>query len=240
MTSRTPEPVNEDGGDSGSGIDTSGARAWVRSIEAAAIAGVVFAVLALSGALLLLQFTDAVDADTELVEWLEDGDNRAGQVLALNLIAISSVAFLWFVAVIRRRIGEREDRFFGTVFLGSGIAFVVVWLAAAAAITAPAFALTYFDGASLSEASVSYAAGLGAAHLWVILPRLAAVFVLATATLIRRTRALPNWLAVLSLITGIGLLVVPMIAGPIGFVFPAWVLVVSVTILVARRERKHH
>jgi hypothetical protein len=29
---------------------------------------------------------------------------------------VSAVAFLWFVAVIRRRVGDREDRFFVTVF----------------------------------------------------------------------------------------------------------------------------
>ena len=214
------------------------ARHWIRSIEAAAVAGVVFAVLALIGVALLFEFTEVVDSETEPADWLRDSGNRTRQVTALNLIAISSVAFMWFVAVIRRRIGDREDRFVGTVFLGSGIAFVAVWLAAATALTAPAFALTYFDDATISNASVSYAAGLGSAYLWVVLPRIAAVFTLATATLIRHTRALPTWLAIVSYVTGIGMLVVPIVARPIGFVFPGWVLLVSASILIVRRERR--
>lgn len=227
------------GGAAVADIEPSGAPRWARSIEAAAIAGVVFAVLALVGVALLLDFTTLVDSETAPVEWLEDPAHRSGQLVALNLIAVSSIAFMWFVAVIRRRLGEREDRFFGTVFLGSGIAFVAIWLAAVTAITAPAFALTYFENATVTNATASYAAGLGTAYLWVVLPRIAAVFMLATATLIRRTGALPTWLAALSYVIGIGMLVVPVITGPIGFVFPVWVLLVSVTILIARREQRH-
>jgi len=220
------------------GLDTGGARHWIRSIEAAAIAGVAFAVLSLVGVGLLTEFTELVGTDADSVEWLQDRSNRAGQVTALYLIAISSIAFIWFVAVIRRRIGDQEDRFFGTVFLGSGIAFVSLWLAAGAAITAPAFALTYFENATVDRASVSYAAGLGSAYLWVVLPRIAAVFTIATATLIRHTEALPKWLAVVSYVIGISMLVIPVFARPIGFVFPIWVLVVSLTILIVRRTQR--
>ena len=39
-------------------------------------------------------------------------------ILALNLVPLSGIAFLWFIGVVRDRIGEREDRFFATVFLG--------------------------------------------------------------------------------------------------------------------------
>ncbi len=214
-----------------------GPPAWARSIEAAAIAGVVFALFALVGVFMMLDLTDHVSSGGDAAVWLREDANQTRQIVALNLISISSIAFVWFIAVIRRRIGEREDRFFGTVFIGSGIAFVAVWLAGATAMTAPAFALTYFDGASVSNDTISYAAGLGAAYLWVVLPRVGALFALSTATIIRRTGALPMWLAVVSFAVGLGLLVVPVIAGPIGFVFPAWVLLVSVTILIARHEQ---
>jgi hypothetical protein len=40
--------------------------------------------------------------------------------IALNLVPFAGIAFLWFVGVLRDRIGAREDRFFATVFLGSG------------------------------------------------------------------------------------------------------------------------
>jgi hypothetical protein len=41
------------------------------------------------------------------------------------------IAFLWFIAVIRNLISDREDRFFATVFLGSGLLFVAMLFIAA-------------------------------------------------------------------------------------------------------------
>ena len=43
----------------------------------------------------------------------------------------SGIAFLWFIAVVRHLIGDREDRFFATVFLGSGLLFVAMLFIAA-------------------------------------------------------------------------------------------------------------
>jgi hypothetical protein len=52
--------------------------------------------------------------------------------IALNLVPFAGIAFLWFVGVLRDRIGEREDRFFATVFLGSGLLFVAMIFVSAA------------------------------------------------------------------------------------------------------------
>jgi hypothetical protein len=52
---------------------------------------------------------------------------------SLNLLPFAGIAFLWFIAVVRDRLGQREDRFFGTVFLGSGLLFVAMMFNAAAA-----------------------------------------------------------------------------------------------------------
>jgi len=51
-------------------------------------------------------------------DWLADGSRRKAVVVALNLVLFAGIAFLWFIGVVRDRIGEREDRFFATVFLG--------------------------------------------------------------------------------------------------------------------------
>jgi hypothetical protein len=37
--------------------------------------------------------------------------------IGLNLIPFAGIAFLWFIGVIRDRIGAHEDRFFATVLL---------------------------------------------------------------------------------------------------------------------------
>jgi hypothetical protein len=52
---------------------------------------------------------------------------RAGSPLRTpSAAAVAGIAFLWFIGVLRDRIGEREDRFFATVFLGSGLLFVAM------------------------------------------------------------------------------------------------------------------
>jgi hypothetical protein len=42
-------------------------------------------------------------------------------LVGLYLAPFAGIAFLWFIAAIRSQLGEREDRFFATVFLGSGL-----------------------------------------------------------------------------------------------------------------------
>ncbi|HYN49721.1 MAG TPA: hypothetical protein VES62_02250, partial [Thermoleophilaceae bacterium] len=54
-------------------------------------------------------------------------------LVGLYLVPFAGIAFLWFIAVIRSLIGDREDRFFATVFLGSGLLFVAMLFVAAGA-----------------------------------------------------------------------------------------------------------
>jgi hypothetical protein len=206
----------------------------VRSIEAAAIAGVGFAILSVVALQLLESFPELTLTDAELQEWFDDSGNRTGLIIGCNLMALSAIMFLWFTAVIRRRLGDLEDRFFGTVFSGSAAAFVAIWLAHGAAVAAPAVAVSHLDGATVDNASLSDAAGLGAALLLVIGPRIQAVFVLVTSTLFVRSKVLPTWLGILGYLVALGMLVFPLILDPLGLGFPLWVFVVSVTILAVR------
>jgi hypothetical protein len=52
--------------------------------------------------------------------------------LALHLVPFAGLAFLWFIGVLRNRMGASEDQFFATVFLGSGLLFVAGLFSAAA------------------------------------------------------------------------------------------------------------
>ncbi len=194
----------------------------------------VYTVLALVSMVLLSRLPDLALSDAEMTAWFADSGHQAPLVLGLNLASISAVALLWFVAVIRRRVGEREDRFFGTVFFGSSIAFVVVWVSAAAMLAAPAVAMNVFDSASVSASSASLSAGLGASLLLVVAPRLQAVFIFAVSNVIIRSGFLPRWLAIVGFCTGLFMLVVPLVFTPLGLAFPIWVFVVSIVILLNR------
>lgn len=206
----------------------------IRSIEAAAIAGVMYAVLSAISLELLSRFPDLDQSQAELEAWFADSGNQTTLIFGCNLVALSSIMFLWFVAVIRRRLGDLEDRFFGTVFLGSALAYVAVWLGHGAAMAAPAVAVSHVDGAAVDVSSLSTASGLGSAFLLVIGPRIQAIFVIVTSTLIVRSRVLPTWLAVVGYVVALGMLVLPLVADPVGLGFPLWVLVVSLVILLVR------
>ncbi len=151
-------------------------------------------------------------------------------VVALNLIPFAGIAFLWFVGVLRDRIGEREDRFFATVFLGSGLLFVAMLFVAAAV-----------GGGLIAEAS-SGAPGtstlvLGRNVTGILLNiyamRMAAVFTLTTVTITRRTAIVPRWLTVAGLVTAVVLLVGVGISAWVELLFPLWILALSVDVLTA-------
>jgi hypothetical protein len=204
------------------------------SIEAAAIAGVASSILSIIGLVLLSRFPDLDEGDAAISTWFDDTGNRATLITGLNLVVVSSVAFLWLVAVIRRRLGDRENRFFATAFFGSAVVFLATWLVGAGLLASPAVAMTLLDAGAVSPASASLAAGAGGSFLLVVAPRFQAVFVLATANLFRQSDAAPRWLTLVSTITGAVLFLVPLVTTPIGLLFPTWVFLVGVTLLVTK------
>ena len=109
-------------------------RREVRSPRSAAIAGIIFSLLMAASMILLYNSVTASPADIGN-EWLETWSGAATVVLVL--VPFAGIALLWFTGVMRDLVGDREDRFFSTVFLGSGIIIVVLlytWAAAFGAI----------------------------------------------------------------------------------------------------------
>jgi hypothetical protein len=90
-------------------------RQALSSVESAALAGVASALL-LSVSVYLLGRQPGVRSSSGDPAWYADSGNRFTVFLGLNLAALGVVAFLWFMAVIRRRLGEREDQLLATVF----------------------------------------------------------------------------------------------------------------------------
>jgi membrane protease YdiL (CAAX protease family) len=103
-------------------------RSRLKAPRAAAVAGILFSVLLIT---VLLLFWLSVPADPlEAGAWLKT--NSKTLALALNLVPFAGIPFLWFIGVLRDRLGELEDRFFATVFLGSGLLFLAMLFASAA------------------------------------------------------------------------------------------------------------
>jgi Na+/melibiose symporter-like transporter len=131
-------------------------RAHLKTPKAAAIAGVVFSFLMLAIFLLL---RSSIPADPlESGAWLSSNTKAVG--LALNLVPFAGVAFLWFIGVLRDRLGQQEDRFFATVFLGSALLFLAMLFVAAALIGAVILVVIYTGIAPRWIAYVGYVLAL--------------------------------------------------------------------------------
>jgi hypothetical protein len=202
----------------------------VRQPKAAAVAGLVFGLI-LTAVLLLLQSVAPQTTD-ELGSWAEDQSRRDSVVIALALIPFAGIAFLWFVAVVRSELGRLGDRFFETVFLGSGLLFVAMLFAAAAVLSA---LLSLVDaGFPLAPGTQADAWALAAALLGQFGARMAAVFALTVSTAGRRAGTLPRAVAALGYVCGILLLLTPPLPRWAQFLFPIWVITLSLMVLLRR------
>ena len=94
----------------------------LRTPKAAAFAGIGFAVLQITS-IVILQLSIPVDSYNQN-DWLIE---RAREItLALGLLPFAGIAFLWFLGVLRDRLGHLEDQFFSTLFFGSGLLYLAM------------------------------------------------------------------------------------------------------------------
>jgi hypothetical protein len=201
----------------------------LRTPGAAAVAGIVFAVL-LSVAVVLLKISIPADSASPGA-WLTQPGRRSTVSAALQLVPFAGIAFIWFVGVVRDRIGAREDRFFATVFLGSGLVFVATVFAAAA--VAGGLLATASGKAANGGAELALGRGAASALLNVYAMRMAAVFTLSAVAIARGTGFIPRWLQLAGVASAAALLIGNGISGWAILLFPAWVLAVSIAILAA-------
>ncbi len=204
-------------------------RRQVRSPRSAALAGILFSLL-IAASMILLRTGAIIDPAEIDTEWLEAGSAAASVVLVL--VPFAGIAFLWFTGVMRDLLGDLEDKFFATVFLGSGIILVVmmyVWAAAYGALfgtyQAVADALADLD---LFVYATSFTNQIMANYFL----RMAGVYMLSTASLWTRTSAVPRWLSIITFIVALSFLLFAGVLRWARFIFPAWVLLVSVYILI--------
>lgn len=203
------------------------------SIEAAAIAGIVCAVgwaVSLWG---LLRVPAMGASEDEIREYYANGGHGAATILWLQVLVMSTIAFLWFVGVIRGRIGDREPRLFGTVFFGSSILLGVLLFIGAALLAAPTVLASAGDQTP-DPGAVSLIRAVAAVVLSVFAPRVATLVMFSTASLGRATGALPKWLVWLTYIIGVAEFVNVSIGTPSVFVVPTWIGLVSVELLLRR------
>jgi hypothetical protein len=204
-------------------------RRELRSPRSAAIAGIVFSILMTTGMVVTYNITRDVPQDITK-DWLEVWSNTAS--VALTLVPFAGIAFLWFTGVVRDRLGEHEDQLFATIFLSSGIITVVlffIW----AAIFAALMRTTSLAAVGLADDDV-YVFGFALMNRIIgdYTLRMAGVYMMAIGTLWTRSGIMPRWMTIITYVLALGYLLAAGWAKEARFIFPVWVLVVSIYILV--------
>jgi hypothetical protein len=193
----------------------------------APLIGVLAVVLTVIGIVLPGSTPDFLDKPQEIADFYADD---SGKLIAAAYIGLlGTVAFLWFLGVLRSRLRRAEGPHgrLSTTALGGGIVAAAMFLLVdgfnlAGALRAdedgridPAVAATLYDMSGLSISLAAFGAS---------------VLVVATAALAFRTRVLPRWLGWISVLLGIGLLT------PISYIFVGifllWLLAVAVLLFL--------
>jgi hypothetical protein len=193
-------------------------RTKLRTPRAAAIAGIVFSLL-LSASIVLVSLANQNEAGTSFA--------KQALILGLNLVPLAGIAFLWFIGVVRDRIGQHEDRFFATVFLGSGLLFLAM-LFATAAIGGSLVA----SSRPSSDPLMMFGRQIMYAIMNVYAMKMAAVFMISTSTILLRTVVLSRWLAYIGYAFALVQLIMLTHWEWIILLFPLWILTLSIEILL--------
>jgi len=204
-------------------------KARLTTPRAAAVAGIIFSVLLIIS-LLLIRISvpgNLLAAD----EWL----SRSSQIvtLALNIVPFAGIAFLWFIGVVRDRVGEHEDRLFATVFLGSGLLFIAMLFASAATAGGMIGMYGAYERLVIDSGIYAYSSAVTYQIMNIYAMRMAGVFMISTCTLSLRTDITPRWMAYLGIVLALFLLLSITIFAWASLLFPLWVLMISVHILIS-------
>ena len=208
----------------------SAAERGLATPRAAGVAGIIFAALFVL-ALLFLRQGMGRGLDTETVLRNVTGSGSTLALAGLYLVPFAGIAFLWFMAVVRDRIGEREDKFFATVFLGSGLLFVAMLFAAAAVLGGLVAGYRFGTATPTDLATVGFARSVGYSLLFVYGAKVAGVFTLATSNIMRRS-GWPRWTSVSGFATALVLILSITFFEPIVMLFAVWVAAISLYVLV--------
>ncbi len=208
--------------------------ARLRTPKAAALAGIAFSLLMFTIFGLLRR---SIPADPlESGAWLANTETIA---LALNLVPFAGVAFLWFIGVLRDRLGRQEDRFFATVFFGSALLYLAMLFVAAAVIGAVMLlASTAEPNQLMNSATFRFARAVAYIVTNVYATKTAAVFMISTSTVVIYTGIAPRWIAFIGYLLASVLLIGSYYIGWSFAVLPIWVLLISVYILVDNLRRR--
>ena len=204
-------------------------REQLKAPRAGAIAGILFSILLILCLVLIRVSVPANPADEGT--WLSVRGRSVH--LGFSLLPFAGIAFLWFIGVLRDRMGAKEDRFFATVFLGSGLLFLAMMFVSSA--VAGGLTMTYatIPGKLMDSGIYTFARAVIYEIVNMYAIRMAAVFMISTCTVAIRIGIFPRWMAFLGFALAVLLILSPGRLYWAPLALPLWTLLISVYVLLA-------
>ena len=190
--------------------------------------GIAAVVLWVAGVIVLQGPADQPDTGAPPARALEFFKEHDGSILAGTfLFMLGTLFFLWFLGLVRAQLGPAEggERRISSIAYAAGIVTAVALLLMPAVHAAGAI-----NNDNLSPDAAQVYLGLGDAFFYAA-ELAAAVFLLATGLTSLSTGAFPKWLAWISLVISLWLLVPPIGWAALLFAFPLWLIAVSLILL---------
>jgi hypothetical protein len=200
--------------------------------------GIVFSGLLVAALVLVNRIPKLGDSDAAYKAFYGGGDVDTLTVLGLYVVPFAGIACLWHMIATRTLLQVRRPLSWTEVphwlHLAASVIFVCLLFAGTAAVGAVAL-LTEFTSGPLPGPDVARAlSSLGYALVFVYGVRAAGMYMLTTTGLMRQAHLLPGPLVLLSYLTAAFLLLSVTFHPAILLVFPGWVLMVSIVLLVRR------
>lgn len=195
----------------------------------APVSGVLFA--ALSAVALGIASQEIGDSSAKVVAFYEDAGNRAREIAAFFLVVVAVLFFLWFLSVLRERLRsvEKESQSLSSLAFGGGVAHAALLVASVGVFVAHSFTVEIRDEFQVDANAAWLLEGAGII-LFAGALMVASVLVAATSVLAIKTAVLPTWVGWVGAVVAVVLLA-GIVFFPI-FVLLAWVLLVSVVLIV--------
>jgi hypothetical protein len=208
-------------------------RALRRAALLTAGAGILYGVLTIIAWYLMQQGRSGLVDDVDPEAYYAEGGFFGSELAGLYLLPFAAILFLWFIVALRgwiRGTQHRRNMLISDLQLVSGVVFIAIYLVGAGAV-ASAVVVAQADDGGLSVESLRTLAGFGNTLMIVMGVRVAAIFVMATASLGMTTGVLPRWFNFVSYGFGLVLMLTPIVEPALILAFPVWVIVLSIMLL---------
>lgn len=209
-----------------------------------AASGIAHAVLLVMAFVLIRRNSPAVNAsESDILEFIGDESRRRMvRIGGVYLVPFAGIAYIWFVVSLRAWLSRSVNRLtplLANLLLVCGVAYVVLFFAAGAALSVISFDFSSDTVANVTGISTLYwqFPRFGTVLLFVFAMRMAAMMVFAISTISRSSGLFPRWFWLSGYLVGLLLLLTSSLSPLIVLIFPVWLTVFCVLVIIGARRR---